>query len=119
MLDSRAVDCSKLPLQQLLSELAEPLVGDVTETFVVEEANQRFVVDLHEQVRTTKRVVPKLLQPIQDSETFTFYWNVVGLGGRTEAGFYATESPTIVATGERDTFTVTLLLPQNSAHPNF
>ena len=48
MLDSRAVDCCELPLQQLLSELAEPLVGDVSDTLVVEEANQRFVVDLHE-----------------------------------------------------------------------
>ena len=118
MLDSRAVDCSKLPLQQLLSELAEPLVGDVTETFVVEEANQRFVVDLHEQVRTTKRVVPKLLQPIVDSETFTFNFNVVGLGLRTKSGFNATKSPIIITAGEGDTFTVTLLLPQNSAHPN-
>ena len=118
MLDSRAVDCCELSLQQLLSELAEPLLVDVTDTFVVEEADQRLMVNLNEQVRTTNSVVPKLLQPIVDSMTFTFNWNIVGLGGRTKAGFYATESPTIVATGERDTFTVTLLLPQNSAHPN-
>ena len=118
MLDSRAVDCCELPLQQLLSELAEPLVVDVTDTFVVEEAYQRLMVDLNEQVRTTKSVVPKLLQPIVDSETFTFHWWIVGLGLRTEAAFNATKSPTIIAAGEGDTFTVTFLLPQNSAHPN-
>ena len=111
MLDSRAVDCYELPLQQLLSELAEPLVGDVTDTLVVEEADQWLVVDLHEQVRTTKRVVPKLLQPIVDSKTFTFNWNIVGLGLRTKAGFNATKRPTIVTAGEGDAFTVTLLLP--------
>ena len=115
---SRAVDCCELSLQQLLSELAEPLVVDVTDTFVVEEADQRLMVDLSEQVRTTKSVVPKLLQPIVDSETFTFNWNVVGLGLRTEAGFNATKSPTIIAAGEGDTFTFTFLLPQNSAYPN-
>ena len=59
MLDSRAVDCCELPLQQLFSELAEPAVVDVTDTLVIEEANQRFMVDLFEQVRTTKSVVPQ------------------------------------------------------------
>ena len=36
MLDSREVDCCELPPQQLLSELAEPAVVDVTDTLVIE-----------------------------------------------------------------------------------
>ena len=115
MLDSREVDCCELPPQQLLSELAEPAVVDVTDTFVVEEADQWLVVDLYEQVRTTKSVVPKLLHTVQNCETFTFHCWIVGLGLRTEAGFNATKSPTIIVAGEGDTFTFTFLLPQNRA----
>ena len=40
------MDGFELPPQQLLPELMEPGIVDVADTLLVEEANQRLVVDL-------------------------------------------------------------------------